>query len=205
MLSPVLAHSRHSVGTAGWKSDSSASLRAPHCSPHEGMAPQHYRLCPPSSGASGCKGTVGTEQEGFEAALSPGGSEGDSTASHFPSLSQSRDNLEETGCPEPCEQQGHPPAPQVSHSPCYRRLQAETGGAARKSGPRQAGDKPGHSASLGRKRPADCNCPFPKPGATQTCPKEPTITRSMLPRAILRHGLCLAAFKSAQSSPLADQ
>lgn len=44
--------------------------------------------------------TMGAEQEGFEAALSPEGSGGDNAASHFPSLSQTRDNLGETGCPE---------------------------------------------------------------------------------------------------------
>lgn len=39
------------------------------------------------------------------------------TASHFPSLSQARDNPGESGCPEPYSQQSHPPALWVSHIP----------------------------------------------------------------------------------------
>ena len=72
---------------------------------------------PPPLFPGGPVGMRGAEQEGFEAALSPEGSGGDNTASHVPSLSQTRDNPGETGCPEPYEQRGHPPAPRVSHNP----------------------------------------------------------------------------------------
>lgn len=77
------------------------------------------RLCssaPPFPGG-GAVGRGGAEQESFEAALSPEGSGGDNAASHFPSLSQTRDNLGETECPELYQQRGHPPAPRVSHDP----------------------------------------------------------------------------------------
>lgn len=46
-------------------------------------------------------GVRGSKQEGFEAALSPEGSGGDNTASHFPGLSKTRDNPGGDGVPEP--------------------------------------------------------------------------------------------------------
>lgn len=56
---------------------------------------QHCSGAPPPP--RGPVGVKGAEQEGFEAGLSLEGSGGDISASHFLSLSQTRDNPQEKG------------------------------------------------------------------------------------------------------------